>query len=47
LPPADSTRYSGTNITASVTIIARTGECDDGRPELTAVIVSQDTPGYT
>jgi hypothetical protein len=30
-----------------VTIIARTGECDDGRPELTAIIVSQDTPGYT
>ncbi len=30
-----------------MTIIARTGERDDGRPELTAIIVSQDTPGYT
>ena len=38
---------SGTDITAGVTIIARTGERDDGRPELTAMIVPQDTPGYT
>ena len=38
---------SGTDITAGVTIIARTGERDDGRPELTAIIVPQDTPGYT
>ena len=38
---------SGTDITAGVTIIARTGERGDGRPELTAIIVPQDTPGYT
>jgi len=38
---------SGTDITAGVTIIARTGEREDGRPELTAIIVPQDTPGYT
>ena len=38
---------SGTDITAGVTIIARTGERDDGRPELTAISVPQDTPGYT
>jgi len=38
---------SGTDITAGVTIIARTGEREDGRPELTAIIVPQETPGYT
>ncbi|BBL79187.1 acyl-CoA dehydrogenase [Rubrobacter xylanophilus] len=38
---------SGTDITGGVTIIARTGEREDGRPELTAIIVPQDTPGYT
>jgi short-chain 2-methylacyl-CoA dehydrogenase len=37
---------SGTDITAGVTIIARTGTRDDGRPELTALIVPQETPGY-
>ncbi|TCJ20288.1 acyl-CoA dehydrogenase [Rubrobacter taiwanensis] len=37
----------GTDITAGVTIIARTGTRGDGRPELTAIIVPQDTPGYT
>jgi short/branched chain acyl-CoA dehydrogenase len=37
---------SGTDITAGVTIIARTGTRDDGRPELTALIVPQKTPGY-
>jgi short-chain 2-methylacyl-CoA dehydrogenase len=37
---------SGTDITAGVTIIARTGTRDDGRPELTALIVPQGTPGY-
>jgi len=37
---------SGTDITAGVTIIARTGARDDGRPELTALIVPRETPGY-
>jgi short-chain 2-methylacyl-CoA dehydrogenase len=37
---------SGTDVTAGVTIIARTGARDDGRPELTALIVPQGTPGY-
>jgi short-chain 2-methylacyl-CoA dehydrogenase len=37
---------SGTDITAGVTIIARTGTRDGGRPELTALIVPQGTPGY-
>jgi short-chain 2-methylacyl-CoA dehydrogenase len=38
---------SGTDITAGVTIIAKTGASEGGRPELTAIIVPQDTPGYT
>ena len=38
---------SGTDITAGVTVIARTGTREGGRPELTAVIVPQETPGYT
>ena len=38
---------SGTDITAGVTVIARTGTRDNGRPELTALIVPQKTPGYT
>jgi butyryl-CoA dehydrogenase len=37
----------GTDITAGVTIIARTGTRPDGRPELSAIIVPQETPGYT
>jgi short-chain 2-methylacyl-CoA dehydrogenase len=38
---------SGTNITGGVTVIARTGTREGGKPELTAIIVPQDTPGYT
>ena len=38
---------SGTDITGGVTIIARTGTRDNGKPELTALIVPQDTLGYT
>ncbi len=38
---------SGTDITAGVTAIARTGVQESGKPELTAVIIPQDTPGYT
>jgi short/branched chain acyl-CoA dehydrogenase len=38
---------SGTDITAGVTVIARTGTRDDGRPQLTALIVPQESPGYS
>ncbi len=38
---------SGTDVTAGVTVIARTGTRENGKPELTAIIVPQDTPGYT
>ena len=38
---------SGTDITAGITVTARTGERQDGRPELSAFLVPQDTPGYT
>src|SRR5215204_3674234 len=38
---------SGTDITAGVTVIARSGTREDGKPELTALIVPQETPGYT
>jgi short-chain 2-methylacyl-CoA dehydrogenase len=38
---------SGTDITAGVTVMAGTGVRDDGRPELSAILVPQDTPGYT
>ena len=37
----------GTEITAGVTVMTRTGTRPDGRPELTAILVPQDTPGYT
>jgi short/branched chain acyl-CoA dehydrogenase len=37
---------SGTDITGGVTVIARTGTHENGRPELTAIIIPQDTPGY-
>jgi short/branched chain acyl-CoA dehydrogenase len=37
----------GTDITAGVTAMTKTGTRENGRPELTAIIVPQDTPGYT
>jgi len=37
---------SGTAITAGVTTIVKTGQRPDGKPELTALIVPQETPGY-
>ncbi|HEX2729887.1 MAG TPA: acyl-CoA dehydrogenase family protein, partial [Rubrobacteraceae bacterium] len=37
----------GTDITAGVTAIAKTGERENGKPELTAIIIPQDTPGFT
>ena len=38
---------SGTDITAGVTAIAKTGERGNGKPELTAILIPQDTPGFT
>jgi butyryl-CoA dehydrogenase len=38
---------SGTDITAGVTAIARTGERENGKPELTAIIIPQEIPGFT
>ncbi|MBC8160345.1 MAG: acyl-CoA dehydrogenase family protein [Roseiflexaceae bacterium] len=37
----------GTEITAGVTVMCRTGTRPNGKPELTAIIVPQDTAGYT
>ncbi len=37
----------GTEITGGVTAIAKTGTRENGKPELTAIIVPQDTPGFT
>jgi short-chain 2-methylacyl-CoA dehydrogenase len=37
----------GTDITAGVTAIARTGKRENGKPELTSIIVPQETPGFT
>ncbi|MGN6360402.1 MAG: acyl-CoA dehydrogenase family protein [Thermomicrobiales bacterium] len=38
---------SGTDITAGVTVIARTGTRPDGKPELTALLAPQDAAGFT
>lgn len=38
---------SGTSVTAGVTAIARTGTREDGKPELTALLIPQEAPGYT
>ncbi len=38
---------AGTDITAGVTAIARTGTRENGKPELTAIIIPQETPGFT
>ena len=37
----------GTDITAGVTAIAKTGARENGKPELSAIIVPQETPGFT
>ncbi|QIN83256.1 acyl-CoA dehydrogenase [Rubrobacter tropicus] len=37
----------GTDITAGVTAIARTGLRENGKPELTAIILPQSTPGFS
>ncbi len=38
---------SGTDVTGGVTAIARTGTRENGKPELTALVIPQETPGYT
>ncbi|MFC6285002.1 acyl-CoA dehydrogenase family protein [Nocardioides sp. GCM10027113] len=38
---------SGSEITSVVTVTARTGEREDGRPEISAIIVPTGTPGFT
>ena len=38
---------ASTDITTGVTVMARTGALDDGRPELSCIIVEAGTPGYT
>jgi len=38
---------SGTSITSLVTVTARTGTGDDGRPEISAIMIPSGTPGFT
>ena len=38
---------SGTDITTLVTVTAVTGRRDDGRPEISSILVPADTPGFT
>ena len=38
---------SGSEITSVVTVTARTGERDDGRPEISTILVPSDTEGFT
>jgi butyryl-CoA dehydrogenase len=38
---------SGSEITSVVTVTARTGEREDGRPEISTIIVPSGTPGFT
>src|SRR5690606_2047152 len=38
---------SGTEITSVVTVTARTGTRDDGRPEISAIMVPSGTAGFT
>ncbi|MFC6707944.1 acyl-CoA dehydrogenase family protein [Flexivirga alba] len=38
---------SGTDITSVVTVTARTGTDDKGRPEISAIMVPSGTPGFT
>jgi short/branched chain acyl-CoA dehydrogenase len=38
---------SGSEITSVVTVTARTGEREDGRPELSAIMLPAGTPGFT
>jgi alkylation response protein AidB-like acyl-CoA dehydrogenase len=38
---------AATDITSGVTVLAKTGVRDDGRPELSCIIVEAGTPGFT
>ena len=38
---------AATDITSGVTVLARTGQRDDGKPELSCIIVEAGTPGFT
>lgn len=38
---------SGTDITSVVTVTARTGTSDEGRPQISAILVPSGTPGFT
>ena len=38
---------SGTDITSLVTVTARTGTTDEGRPQISAILVPSGTPGFT
>jgi short/branched chain acyl-CoA dehydrogenase len=38
---------ASTDISTGVTVLARTGVRDDGRPELSCIVVETGTPGYT
>jgi short/branched chain acyl-CoA dehydrogenase len=38
---------SGSDITSLVTVTARTGEREDGRPEISTIMVPAGTPGFT
>jgi alkylation response protein AidB-like acyl-CoA dehydrogenase len=38
---------AATDITTGVTVLARTGQRDDGKPELSCIIVDAGTPGFT
>ncbi len=38
---------SGSEITSVVTVTARTGEREDGRPEISTIMLPSDTPGFT
>ncbi|MGD2187646.1 MAG: acyl-CoA dehydrogenase family protein [Desulfobacterales bacterium] len=38
---------AATDITAGVTVLTRTGVRDDGKPELSCIIVESGTPGFT
>ncbi len=38
---------ASTDITAGVTVLCKTGTRDDGKPELSCILVESGTPGYT
>ncbi len=37
---------SGSEITSLITVAARTGQTESGRPEISAIVVPSDTPGF-